>query len=115
VMLAALSLILATNTKQRLISGLYFLLSPLKVLGLDVERFAARLWLTLHYVETQQKTPKMPHLFSRLGEHLNAIFNENAHEDISITLEKPIFTMFDFGLIILMLGLLMFVLFKAFA
>lgn len=114
--LGALSLILANNNnKQRLISGLYFLLSPLKILGLDVERFAARLWLTLHYVELQQTTPKNSNFINRLGEHLNAIFNENVHEEVTITLEKPNFTLLDFGLIILMLGLLTLLLLKAFA
>jgi energy-coupling factor transporter transmembrane protein EcfT len=113
--LGALSLILANNNKQRLISGLYFLLSPLKILRLDVERFAARLWLTLHYVELQQIAPKNPNFINRLGEHLNAIFYENLFEEVTITLEKPNFTLLDFGLIILMLGLLTLLLLKAFA
>jgi energy-coupling factor transporter transmembrane protein EcfT len=112
-MLGALSLILANNNKQRLISGLYFLLLPLKILGLEVERFAARLWLTLHYVELQQKTPKNPNVINRLGEHLHAIFNETMHEEVTITLEKPDFTLHDIGLIILMLVLLTIFILKA--
>lgn len=51
--LAIISWIMAVNTKQQLVSGFYFILSPFKLLGLQTERFAARLWLTLHYVELQ--------------------------------------------------------------
>lgn len=112
VMLAALSLLLVSNTKQQLISGFYFLLSPLKWLGLDVERFAARLWLTLHYVELQQQAPKNPHIFTNLGQSLSAIFTETQHADVEITLEKPQFSWLDYGLIAFMLAVLGQVLFK---
>jgi energy-coupling factor transporter transmembrane protein EcfT len=67
-MLAALSLILSNNSKQQLISGFYFILSPLKYLGLAVERFAARLWLTLHYVELQNIEAK-----HTAGQHANKL------------------------------------------
>ena len=107
VMLAALSMLLASNSKQQLISGFYFLMSPLKWLGLDVERFAARLWLTLHYVElqqkAQQKTPKNPHIFTNLGQSLSAIFTETQFDDVTITLEAPVFTWMDYALIALIL------------
>jgi energy-coupling factor transporter transmembrane protein EcfT len=55
VMLAAISWLMAANTRQQLISGFYFMFAPLKLLGLEVERFAARLWLTIHYVELQRE------------------------------------------------------------
>ncbi len=51
VALAALTLLYADSTKEQLILGLYLLLKPLSYLGLDVERFAVRLSLTLQYVE----------------------------------------------------------------
>ena len=114
-MLVALSILLASNTRQQLISGFYFLLSPLKCLGLDVERFAARLWLTLHYVELQQQVPKKPHIFSNLGQNLTNIFTEAQHEDITITLEKPQFTWLDMVLLVLMLIVSIQVIFKVFA
>ena len=50
-MLAGLSLLLATTDRENLVSGLLTLLHPLNYLKLPSERFAARLWLTLHYVE----------------------------------------------------------------
>jgi energy-coupling factor transporter transmembrane protein EcfT len=51
IMLAGLSLLLATTSRESLIAGFYLLASPLRILKLKPERFAARLWLTLHYVE----------------------------------------------------------------
>ncbi len=51
VMLTALALLLGTTARDDLVAGLYPLLLPLRLLGLRPERFAARLWLTLHYVE----------------------------------------------------------------
>lgn len=51
IMLAALSLLLGSTRREILMSGIYGLLRPLRLLGLAPERFAARLWLTLHYVE----------------------------------------------------------------
>lgn len=49
--LASLSLLFASSSKQDLIAGLYMLLTPLKLFGLNTERFSARLMLTLDYVE----------------------------------------------------------------
>lgn len=49
--LAALNVLFAKNSQQDLMAGLYMLLSPLRLLGLDVARFSARLLLTLDYVE----------------------------------------------------------------
>lgn len=50
--LAGLSVLFATSSQVQLMSGLYFLLLPLRWLGLNVERFTARLLLTIDYVET---------------------------------------------------------------
>lgn len=112
VMLAALSVLLASNSRQRLISGFYFILSPLKRLGLDVERFAARLWLTLHYVEAQQQASISTPVFSNLGDRLANIFTDVQHDDVTIVLEKPIFTWLDKGLIVLMLVIVAQILFR---
>lgn len=111
VMLAALSLILAINTKQQLISGFYFLFLPLQYVGLDIQRFAARLWLTLHYVEKQQDAPKI----NNLSQKLSAIFAEKSHESVTITLEKPVFIWLDFVLILSMLAFLILGLLKVVA
>jgi energy-coupling factor transporter transmembrane protein EcfT len=50
-LLAALALLLATAPRDQLLAGLYGLLKPLQLFGVDAERIAVRLWLTLHYSE----------------------------------------------------------------
>jgi energy-coupling factor transport system permease protein len=56
VMLAGLAWLLGTTSREDLMAGIYLLLRPLRLLGLAPERFTARLWLTLHYVEQSPKT-----------------------------------------------------------
>jgi energy-coupling factor transport system permease protein len=100
VILAALSIVLAQNTKQQLISGLYFSMRPLSYLGLDVKRFAARLWLTLHYVELQQGDKEnRPHLTSNLGDYLSNILVSEARDNVAITLDNPKQTWVDYVVI----------------
>jgi len=50
-LLATLALLLATTSRDRILAGLYFLLRPFGLIGVDVDRVAARIWLTLHYAE----------------------------------------------------------------
>ncbi len=54
-LLAALALLLHACSRENLLSGIYILLRPLRPLGLDPERVAVRLWLTLHYAEQQPR------------------------------------------------------------
>ena len=54
-MVSALAVLLAVLTRQQLLSGIYTMLQPFKPLGVPVERFSVRLWLTLHYLETAPK------------------------------------------------------------
>ncbi len=112
-MLAALSLILAGNTRQQLISGFYFLFSPLNYLGLEVERFAARLWLTLHYVESQQEKDKQQ-FFSYLNNMSFAAINETTHEEVDISFTLPEFKVQDYVSIVLSAALLIGLVVKAF-
>lgn len=51
IMLSGLSVLLESTGRDGLVAGIYVLLRPLGVLGLPVERFTVRLWLTLNYVE----------------------------------------------------------------
>jgi energy-coupling factor transport system permease protein len=112
-MLAALSLILACNTRQQLISGFYFICSPLKYLGLEVERFAARLWLTLHYVETQQTDNKQGFLESLKNMSFVAT-NETPHDDVDISFALPEFSLLDYASIALLAALLLGLAMKAY-
>jgi len=111
-MLAVLSMLLMSNDRQNFISGIYFLFSPLKYLGLDIERFAARLWLTMHYVEVQQNAPKILPMIKNLNISLSGIFKESIHDEVTITLEKPEFSLFDYLFITLVSVLFLAVLFK---
>ncbi|MHB1330992.1 MAG: CbiQ family ECF transporter T component [Sulfuriferula sp.] len=51
-LLAALSILMSHTSRNDLLLGLFKILSPLQLLGVDAERIAVRLWLTLHYAET---------------------------------------------------------------
>lgn len=103
--LAVLSLVLISNNKQQLISGLYFLIKPFAYFGLDVKRFSARLWLTLHYVESREEDNDnslitMP---KHIADSLNTIFSEDTHDDVVVELNKPEFTLVDLAAISCML------------
>lgn len=58
IMLAGLSLVLATTSRSVLIGGLYQLMLPLKCLRLDAEKFAVRIWLTLYYAEMRKQAAR---------------------------------------------------------
>jgi hypothetical protein len=108
--LALLAYVLTVNTRSQLISGFYFLLSPLGLLGIDIKRFAVRLWLTLHYVEMGPKLPFDKGFLTHFDQHLSDIFKQAPNELIEIVLEKPMFTAMDYGCMGLSLIALMFVL-----
>jgi len=50
VLLVGLAWLLAVS-RDGLLAGVYVLLRPFKILGVDVDRVAVRIWLTLHYAE----------------------------------------------------------------
>ena len=67
-MLAGLSLLLVTTSREQLMAGFFLLLYPLRYIKLNPERFAARLWLTLHYVEQTTEINEKTGFFERLDE-----------------------------------------------
>lgn len=103
IMLAAISLILAKNTKQQLISGFYFLCQPLQKLGIRIDRFVARLWLTLHYVEAQQANQHNTNFLQHLSGMRDISTENNAQTETSISFEMPIFTPLDYVVVTLLL------------
>lgn len=113
IMLASLSLILACNTRQQLISGFYFIFYPLKHFGLKVERFAARLWLTLHYVELQSEAPDKQNFISQL-KNMADIKADQANECVTITFAVPSFGFADFATIVLVATSAILLIFKVF-
>ncbi len=104
VMLTAISWMMAANTRQQLISGFYFMFLPLKLLGLEVERFSARLWLTLHYVELQREANIEEDFMSRLKrittfEPNRGVDNFDAIEFGVIEFKMPQFQLIDYFVI----------------
>lgn len=88
-MLAALAALLAENTREMLISGFYFLVKPLRGLGFNSERFAARLLLTLHYVDTQAVHLHAKTFKQKITSGFDALLAETDDDDVTITLVKP--------------------------
>jgi len=58
--LAGVSILMASATQEKLMVGIYHLLRPLGVLGIRCERFTARLYLTLKYIENANPQSSMP-------------------------------------------------------
>jgi len=81
-LLATLALLLATTSRDRILAGLYFLLRPFGLIGVDVDRVAARIWLTLHYAEQagQQRSGEW-------RERLHSALHGSGYEITSIQLE----------------------------
>lgn len=97
-MLAALSLLLAVSSREDIMAGVYLLLQPLRPLGFDPERFSARLWLTLHYVETMPKG--IFHRLRQYGWRLEEILQEAAEEPDKVEMRFPAFRMMDYAVLI---------------
>lgn len=51
VMLAGLSTLLGTTQRDEILSGLYLLLNPCRIVGWNTDQMLARIYLTLDYVE----------------------------------------------------------------
>ena len=66
-LLAALSILMTHITRTGLLLGIYRILRPLQWLGVDVERIAVRLWLTLHYAEAALGNMQKINMKQRLG------------------------------------------------
>ena len=84
--LATLSILFATSSKEQLMIGLHLLLSPLNLLGLNTNKFTARLLLTLDYVEELAAKEKFKFRFDQLDNMLST--TELAHKNRIIVLES---------------------------
>lgn len=87
--LGGLAILLDRLHRLQLISGLYTLFAPARMLGLSRERAAVRLALTLHYAEVA-----MMHGRQSWGETLRGLFA--AHDDVARQMELPLYR-FAFG------------------
>jgi energy-coupling factor transporter transmembrane protein EcfT len=99
-MLAGLALLLTLTDRDRLIVGFFVLLAPLRRLGLDPERFAARLWLTLHYVEKPQDKKTPAAMFEQLRDFHIVDTDE---QPMTIQLTTYVFGWLDYALLFIVL------------
>ena len=98
---ASLSALFASASKSQLMAGLWTLLSPLRLVGLNVERFTVRMLLTLHYVEQMAVQPKLKLDFSQLDKL--ALAPNEPGATLPLILAQPAFTWFDKAMLSLML------------
>lgn len=110
-LLAALALLLATTPRDRILAGLYFLLRPFALIGVDVDRVAARIWLTLHYAEKAEKAEHAgPSRSGAWRERLQAALHGSGHETTGIELEIGRLSRSDYAALlcaVLVFGLLL--------
>jgi energy-coupling factor transport system permease protein len=98
---ASLSALFASASKSQLMAGLWTLLSPLRLVGLNVERFTVRMLLTLHYVEQMAVQPKLKLDFSQLDKL--ALASDEPDARLPLILAQPAFSWFDKAMLSLML------------
>lgn len=92
-MLAALAILAGLLSQQQLVSGLYYLIYPLRYMGLSPEKLVMRLALTIQYAEaalsnTVRKTTR--DWRASLGQITASISNQNEQdENIPDTIDLP--------------------------
>jgi energy-coupling factor transport system permease protein len=100
-MLGGIAVLMVTTTQNKLIAGFYVLLKPLNLLKLKPERFAAKLCLTLQYLEDGEMAKRKSggESFRSL---LRALHLSDAAEFEAqvITLELPNFTVVDMAVFV---------------
>ena len=101
VLLAGLATLFATTTRDGLLSGVYLMLRPLNMIGINPDRITLRIGLTLHYAEqvSQLKLGKEWKNLSRGVERLPTMGGE-------MSLEITPFRWYDL-LSVLLIGLVM--------
>ena len=106
--LAGISLLMAASTKEALMAGIHSIIRPLKCLGLDPERFTARLFLTLQYIEAKEAQAQLQDTQSTWQHMLN--FRLGSAEDVAMTetisLDTPRFGFADYLCLALILTLI---------
>ena len=100
IMLAGLALLLGTTGRDALMAGIYRLLSPLRVFNMSPDRFTARLWLTLHYVELERPRNKLP-----FWQRFEQVAHELPQQMDSVRFEVPHFLLRDWLILMAASGL----------
>ena len=109
--LAALSLLLISSSRGQMLLGLYMLLMPFKFIGLNIERFAARLMLTLDYVEELAVNDHYD--FNQLDDIYASV--EGLPLQGNVTFQKLPFNLIDKLLLLLFFVLFVFMIYRGFS
>lgn len=84
-LLAALSILMRSIPRDDLLLGIYRMLSPLQWFGVDAERIAVRLWLTLHYAETALGDTRTTNMKQRLEAlQLNSVLPVDTQSQVEL-------------------------------
>ncbi|CAN4271512.1 hypothetical protein MCEREM3_00950 [Methylophilaceae bacterium] len=102
---AGLSALFASSSKSQLMAGLWTLLSPFRLVGLNVERFTVRILLTLHYVEQMTVQPKLKLDFAQFDKL--ALAPDEPGATPPIVMVQSAFSWFDKAMLGLMLLVVM--------
>lgn len=102
-MLAGLALLLVTTNRENLMAGFFLLLYPLRFIKLHPERFAARLWLTLHYVDHAPPAQLNQNFFGRIA-NMNISDEEAYSGPEQIHLNSPQLTWRDALVLLFMIA-----------
>jgi len=111
--LAALSLLLTSSPREQMMLGLYMLLIPFRFAGLNIERFAARLMLTLNYVEELAAKDKNNFSFRQLDEIDASI--ESLPQANMVSFQKLPFGLIDKIMMFLLLAIFIFMIYRGFS
>jgi energy-coupling factor transport system permease protein len=108
-MLAAIALLMSTASRSDLIAGFYLLLRPLRLLKLRPERFAARLSLTLQYLEDAELKKQNALTEKSWTQLLNMdLSGQGVYQSQVIELQLPGFVYLDFvGLAVMLVAAVM--------
>lgn len=95
--LASISLLMATSKKESLMAGIYTIIKPLRFLSVTPERFTARLYLTLHYIEDTKKQKKLQDQTTSWQEKFQASLYQSQEvlPSEKVYLEVPRFALVD--------------------
>lgn len=107
---AMLSIIYQQNNKQMLISGIYALIKPLQSIGVDIDRFAVRLWLTLYYVDSPTfsiNTRSIPSLF----DSVQRVLTDESDSGATVVISRQVYDSVDYLMVLVVAVMLVYTLF----
>jgi energy-coupling factor transport system permease protein len=93
--IAGVAVLMATSTREVLMVGIYSIIKPLGLIGVSPERFTARLYLTLQYIETSEFKSKNEKSAWHQMLNLNFYSHEQSLTDEKIRLDFPKVGFFD--------------------